>query len=343
MYAASQFRAFSNAFTERFANVKKSITQNELLAMKKFNDLTNRYKPLISQNMAHCWAHTAVNNSSTNTASEMCEITQKLHEAAQIIDPEDSQIFDAGNPNWLQFHLLDLHAVEISFQAYLKKHGKDIGSKAYQAINSRLLSIQNFCKEYQNEQVNPTTSRIFSPIPINYSTWIIDPNDLEEKKIIGSGVSANVYFGIIKSTKQKVAIKKLKYAKLTGLRFRGYQREITVLATAVHPTLLKFFGATEYPPYRIVTEWMSGGNLYHELHNYHKLNNTDLSICAFDIARGMNFLHSKQIVHRDLKSLNVLLDDQKHAKICDFGFSRKLEKKAIMTKNVGTPHWISIK
>lgn len=340
VYAASQFREFVTAFENKYKDVQHKITQEQLNGLKKINDLCNKYKQIVSQNMAHCWAHTAINSSSSSLAAEICEITQKLNEAAKAVDPELANIFDSSNPNWLQYHLFDLHAVAVSFKNHLDKHGDSLNEVAYQAINSRLLSIQNFCKEYENEKIN-TSSRVFTPIPIHYASWAIDPNDLVEKKVIGTGVSANVYYGIIKSTKQKVAIKKLKYAKLSGVRFRGYQREITVLATSIHPTLLKFYGATQDPPYRIVTEWMPGGNLYHELHNYHKLDNTGLSICAFDIARGMNFLHSKQIVHRDLKTLNVLLDSNKHAKICDFGFSRKLEKKAIMTKNVGTPHWMA--
>ncbi|KAH0793071.1 TKL family protein kinase [Histomonas meleagridis] len=291
--------------------------------------------------MEHCWVHYVVNNSPASIATELCQIIQDLNGAAKIIDPEDAQIFDPGNQNWLQFHLLDLRAIEVSFQAHLKKHSNSSEKISYQVIATKMKSIQNFCREYENNEITNTSARIFSPIPIHYSTWKIDPKDLEEKKVVGSGASANVYYGIIKSTKQKVAIKKLKYSQLTGRRFHAYQREITVLATAIHPTLLRFFGATEEFPYCIVTEWMPGGNLYHELHHYHKLDNTDLTICAFDIARGMNFLHSRQIVHRDLKSLNVLLDDKKQVKICDFGFSRKIEKKAVMTKNIGTPHWMA--
>jgi hypothetical protein len=116
---------------------------------------------------------------------------------------------------------------------------------------------------------------------------------------------------------------------------------VTVLATAVHPTLLRFVGATDCAPLWVVTEWMGGGSLYHERNKRRRLNATQLTICAIDIARGMRFLHAHHIVHRDLKSLNVLLDDFGFARICDFGFSRKAAKNDVMTLNIGTPHWMA--
>jgi hypothetical protein len=63
------------------------------------------------------------------------------------------------------------------------------------------------------------------------------------------------------------------------------------LATAAHPTLLKLIGATDVPPFCIITEWMPNGSLYHDLHVHHQLDATGRTIAAFDIARGMQFLH----------------------------------------------------
>jgi serine/threonine protein kinase len=140
---------------------------------------------------------------------------------------------------------------------------------------------------------------------------------------------------------EEVAIKQLRSSNLRGIKLRVFQREVIVLATAVHPTIVKFVGATDTRPFWIVTKWMPGGSLWHELTRRRRLTPTELTICAIDVARGMRFLHSRQIIHRDLKSLNVLLDSEGHARICDFGAARKLVKNAVMSQNVGTPHWMA--
>jgi serine/threonine protein kinase len=72
---------------------------------------------------------------------------------------------------------------------------------------------------------------------------------------------------------------------------------------------------------------MVGGTLYTEIHKKKKLNATQLTIAIIDITKGMHFLHSRSIIHRDLKSLNVLFDADRQVHICDFGCSRTAETK----------------
>jgi serine/threonine protein kinase len=92
-------------------------------------------------------------------------------------------------------------------------------------------------------------------------------------------------------------------------------------------------------------EYMSKGSLFNVLHSDEKLSWLQREQIALDIACGLAFLHAEKILHRDLKSLNVLLDNHFHASLTDFGLSKiKAETHNTMTKDghpVGTPAWMA--
>ena len=120
-----------------------------------------------------------------------------------------------------------------------------------------------------------------------------------------------------------------------------FQREVFAMSTLQHPSLLKFCGYTTEPPYALLTSFMENGSLFHILEKRPDfLSPTDRTILAYDISRGMEYLHSRGIIHRDLKSLNILIDKNKRGKICDFGFVR-IKSSIPMTGLIGTSHWMA--
>lgn len=334
--AVSQLRKFTDHFQS--IATEEEATPQQMDSYRYLIGILRDYNQLFGQHLLHCWAHSVLDNSSSAVPSELCNLVTRASEAAREIDPEGAQALDGQSPQWLQFHLLDLKAIAASLKQYIE--GAKPGDKVLPIMTRKLESVDNFLKEYANEDLLPG-ARVFSPIPINYQTWRLEHSDIVTEREEGSGVSAVVYYGHDKRNGNEVAIKQLKFNKLSGGRLRAFQRELVILATAIHPTLLRFVGATDTAPFCIVTEWMGGGTLYRDLHKHHKLDATKLTICAIDIARGMHFLHSRQIIHRDLKSLNVLLSSDGYAKICDFGFSRMAKKDEVMTQSVGTPHWMA--
>ncbi|KAK8857877.1 hypothetical protein M9Y10_012973 [Tritrichomonas musculus] len=340
-YSINQFRTFCEKYAEHIENTNSGnveLNPEEVKAFRSIVQACRDYAQTFSLNMGNSWANNFLSGPSVSTATDLNTITANLHELAEFLDPDAAAAFDPQSPQWLRFHILDLRAIKESLKHYVTH--ADQNDKALPIMRQKLDSIDSFFKEYEDENI-VQGARIFSPIPIQSQNWVVQHTDFTCELKEGQGVSAIVYYGHMVKTNEEVAVKQLKFKKLNGPKLRSFQREIMVLANAIHPCVLRFVGATDSPPFCIITEWMGGGSLYHELHKYHRLDNTQLTICAIDIARGMQFLHSRHIIHRDLKSLNVLLDTKGYSKICDFGFARQSKKEDLMTKNVGTPHWMA--
>jgi len=112
------------------------------------------------------------------------------------------------------------------------------------------------------------------------------------------------------------------------------------------PYIVQFIGVSWYRPtdMMLVTEYMSNGDLRNYLRN---TNSNSFSWkqkieFALSISEGLVYIHSldPKIIHRDLKSANVLLDEDMQAKITDFGVSRETND-ATMTAGIGTYRWMA--
>ena len=160
---------------------------------------------------------------------------------------------------------------------------------------------------------------------------------------IGKGTFGEVKKGVWR--KEIIAVKFLKEdMHLQEDIVKTFIEECHMLKNLRHPNILLFMGAgTKGPSYYIVTEFCDSGNLFELLHHYsnYELSWEERRRIALEIARGMNYLHSFQppIVHRDLKSMNVLLDKNLQVKIADFGSSKFLDVS--MSKQKGTFQWMA--
>ncbi|KAI3447501.1 hypothetical protein Pfo_004166 [Paulownia fortunei] len=145
-----------------------------------------------------------------------------------------------------------------------------------------------------------------------------------------------------------VAVKILMEQDFLGERFKEFLREVAIMKRLRHPNIVLFMGAvTEPPNLSIVTEYLSRGSLYRLLHKHGAREVLDerrrLSM-AYDVAKGMNYLHKRNppIVHRDLKSPNLLVDKKYTVKVCDFGLSRFKANTFLSSKSAaGTPEWMA--
>ncbi|MBA0625166.1 hypothetical protein Gotri_011601 [Gossypium trilobum] len=131
-------------------------------------------------------------------------------------------------------------------------------------------------------------------------------------------------------------------------RFKEFLREVAIMKRLRHPNIVLFMGAVTQPPnLSIVTEYLSRGSLFRLLHKpgvREVLDERRRLSMAYDVAKGMNYLHrhNPPIVHRDLKSPNLLVDKKYTVKVCDFGLSRLKANTFLSSKSAaGTPEWMA--
>ncbi|KAJ1966533.1 Protein kinase [Dipsacomyces acuminosporus] len=169
-----------------------------------------------------------------------------------------------------------------------------------------------------------------------------DPKVLYSKvRKIGQGASGNVYMAKSIVTGKMVAIKQMDLSKQP--RKELLVNEIIVMKESTHPNIVNYIESflLNSSDLWVVMEYMEGGALTDVIDN-NQMNEQQIATVCREVCKGLSHLHKQNIIHRDIKSDNVLLGVDGSVKITDFGFCAKLsEQRSKRATMVGTPYWMA--
>ena len=187
-----------------------------------------------------------------------------------------------------------------------------------------------------------------SLLEVSAASFAIKESDLTFGQQIGSGSYGDVFDGRLFGT--AIAIKRMHVGEIRASTLRAFHKECGLMRKLRHPNLVLFMGSCVKMPCTLllVTELMTRGNLFEIYHQEPRLKKTsahykrvvDVSI---DMCKGMCALHhcDPPLLHRDLKSPNIFVDQHWVAKIGDFGLAKMKSEGKTMTAGVGSPLWIA--
>ncbi|OAD79140.1 hypothetical protein PHYBLDRAFT_1121, partial [Phycomyces blakesleeanus NRRL 1555(-)] len=157
---------------------------------------------------------------------------------------------------------------------------------------------------------------------------------------IGQGASGSVYLATHLVTHSKVAIKQMNLARQARLDL--IVNEIMIMRESGHDNIVNFLDSfLVLGDLWVVMEYMEGGALT-DVIDHNNMTEQDIATVCFETAKGLHHLHSQNIIHRDIKSDNVLMNFQGQVKISDFGYCAKLtDQKNKRATMVGTPYWMA--
>ena len=209
-------------------------------------------------------------------------------------------------------------------------------------------SIINGFRKYTINEKDATTEDILGFYPESYNT--LDLSSLKEEEILcdfiikeklGEGAFGSVRLGVNRQTGEKVAIKILEKNRLKFEDKCRIQREIKILKKLRHPNIVHLYSIIETEKQiLILMEYIQGQELFHYILLKKKISEEEACYYFSQIVSAVEYLHKLKIAHRDVKSENILIDQNtKRIKLIDFGLSNTYGDKdeGILSTSCGSP------
>eukprot|EP00271_Cylindrocystis_brebissonii_P021928 TRINITY_DN816_c1_g5_i1.p1 TRINITY_DN816_c1_g5~~TRINITY_DN816_c1_g5_i1.p1 ORF type:complete len:761 (-),score=96.42 TRINITY_DN816_c1_g5_i1:1107-3389(-) len=278
--------------------------------------------------MGYAWEVTVA---SADRHGLMKLLTSALCNAVPELDIKEAHVFSTSDGLALEVFVLD------------GWKGSDRGVDEAEELRQAILAA--ICNQLDERPLSPrvTEEQRLANLKatvnsIAYEDWSVDYRDLQLRERLGSGSSGRLYRGVYRG--QDVAVKvitvagknqeeigsgSLKPAPVEEL-LQLFKQEVAIMRVVRHKNIVQFIGACScWPRLFIVTELMERGSVSDVLQNRNGGLDPVAAVKVLrDAARGLDFLHRRGVVHRDVKAANLLIDEHDVVKLCDFGVARML-------------------
>lgn len=161
--------------------------------------------------------------------------------------------------------------------------------------------------------------------------------------MLGRGAFGKVNLGMHKLTRKMIAIKSINKEYLSEEKQRSkIMHEVNLLLSLRHPSVVKLYETFETSRHiMLVMELCAGGDLLNFVRKRKKLDEMTAKVIFKQVIEGIAYVHSRKVLHRDIKLDNILLDGKGNVKIADFGVSKQVKNGETMYEQSGTPAYIA--
>ncbi|KAI3645187.1 hypothetical protein MP228_011351 [Amoeboaphelidium protococcarum] len=274
------------------------------------------------------------------------DTTQDM-ENAVIIDGVDMSLFADQDEDYAPQQATKTPEVELQ-----------IDGQTLAGNSTRLLKIEEIESSLQRKQVERRVAG-----------KVLDQNVLQEQgltellaatsmnlkwqqgKYLGSGAFGSVYAALNLESGDMMAVKEIKLLDQGNMKklVRSVIDEMSVLQNLRHPNIIEYYGAEVHrDKVFIFMEFCSGGSLFNMLESGRIEEEKVLQLYTYELLQGLQYLHQHNIIHRDIKPDNVLIDHHGVLKLVDFGGAKQLvDRNSIQTSKkkqaslTGTPQYLA--
>ena len=315
----------NNKFTYKKWASNAGKTGKQIPQKKVFESISSRIKEENKENKLKLVTKNniindiEINKGDSKTQRKYIDLKKRINEEIESVNNKNKNVIknisinDFSNTNNINNENINTDSSIFQYNPTLSSHSSTSYDANYYMKESLKLSCY-ISKYYNKYKTYPNTSLQF----------------YKYGRLIGQGAFGKVNLGLNILTGRIVAVKSFdkNNSELTGDNMKKIKYETDLMKKLNHPNITKILEMFEDEKYfLIIMEYINGGNLFSFVKKRRKLSEKTAKFLFRQIILGIKYIHEQNIVHRDIKLENLLIDLNNNVKICDFGIGRKIASK----------------